>query len=63
MIRICSGLDPNLISEDGGPCTCGEIFDDVERSVIFPHTKFVPKPTPEQVAALLAEFFEGNDPA
>lgn len=37
MIRRCSGDDPNLIGQSGGACACGREFDDVERSVIWPH--------------------------
>lgn len=27
------------------PCACGLTFDDVDRSVIWPHVRFTPKPT------------------
>lgn len=55
MIRRCDGTDPNLIREIPGtgpdvpmseryePCACGRFFNDVERSVIFPHVKFLPE--------------------
>lgn len=38
MIRECDGTDPNLVDFDGEPCDCGLIFDDVEMTVIYPHT-------------------------
>lgn len=37
MIRTCDGTDPNLQTEDRLNCKCGRTFNDVERSVIFPH--------------------------
>ena len=42
MMRHCDGKDINLIARnaDSGkyePCSCGERFDDVDRSVIHPH--------------------------
>jgi hypothetical protein len=51
MIRTCDGTDPNLTREarpgeepfglwpDSVPCDCGLTFDDVERTVIWPHTR------------------------
>lgn len=36
MMRRCDGTDPNL-GRPGHPCDCGLTFDDVERSVIYPH--------------------------
>lgn len=41
MIRTCNGQDQYLQTENGDPCNCGRIFDDVDRSVIHPH-----RPTP-----------------
>lgn len=39
MRRHCDGTDPNLVQGDGRtPCACGLTFDDVERTVIHPHT-------------------------
>lgn len=46
MIRHCDGTDPNLIRPDDiltstyVPCACGLKFDDVDRSVVHPHTEF-----------------------
>lgn len=37
VIRHCDGTDPNLLTDDGRPCACGQTFDDVERSTIHPH--------------------------
>lgn len=37
MMRKCDGTDPNLHDEHGQPCTCGLRFDDVDRTVIYPH--------------------------
>lgn len=37
MMRTCSGDDPNLVDAEGKACACGRTFDDVERSVIYPH--------------------------
>ena len=39
MIRACDGTDPNLIDQAGDPCDCGLIFDDVGRSMVFPHAQ------------------------
>jgi hypothetical protein len=49
MIRHCTGTDPNLI-RDGEPCDCGRTFDDVERLVIYPHTRI---PSATEKAAIL----------
>lgn len=39
MRRHCDGTDPNLLQADGRtPCACGLTFDDVEMTVIHPHT-------------------------
>lgn len=69
MIRHCDGTDPNLIrhlqrdSETpqinyiSVPCDCGMTFDDVKHFVIYPHAEIPAKPTPEQIAAALSEFF------
>lgn len=41
MRRLCDGSDPYLLGADGAsPCRCGLEFDDVERTVIFPHVSF-----------------------
>lgn len=65
MIRRCDGTDPNLIREIPGvrsdtpfdlryePCTCGRLFNDVERSTIWPHYKLL---THEQKQAFLDAF-------
>lgn len=37
MIRRCDGNDPNLWDENGDPCACGRVFDDVDRATIYPH--------------------------
>lgn len=37
MMRRCDGTDPNFQDENRHPCTCGLVFDDVERMVIYPH--------------------------
>lgn len=37
MNRVCDGNDPNLLDADREPCRCGLRFDDVDRSVIYPH--------------------------
>lgn len=44
MMRHCNGNDPNLIAKDEEngrfeTCTNGCRFDDVDRSVIYPHAK------------------------
>jgi hypothetical protein len=58
MIRICTGTDPSLVryipNPDGVgdmqvPCDCGQSFDDVRCSVIYPHEDFT-----EQKAAARA---------
>lgn len=44
MIRTCDGTDPNLLDgplSTAGPCACALTFDDVTRSVIYPHV-FLP---------------------
>lgn len=39
MIRHCNGSDRFLTARDGSEfCACGLQFDDVDRSVIWPHT-------------------------
>lgn len=53
MQRTCDGTDPYLI-KDSVPCDCGETFDDVERSVIFPHVRI---PTREEKDAAYATAF------
>jgi len=37
MIRACDGSDPNLHDQDGQPCVCGLVFDDVRRLTVWPH--------------------------
>ena len=43
MIRHCDGADPSLIRpslsapDTVTPCDCGNTFDDVDHSTIFPH--------------------------
>lgn len=37
MMRKCDGTDPNLITIDRKPCTCGREFDDVDYEVVYPH--------------------------
>lgn len=46
MMRHCDGQDPNLVRKVGDgayvdgayvPCDCGEKFDDVDYSVVYPH--------------------------
>lgn len=41
MLRTCDGNDPNLVRPDGQPCDCGLIFDDVELTVVYPHTQIL----------------------
>jgi hypothetical protein len=41
MIRTCDGTDPNLVDREGNPCDCGLIFDDVEMTVVYPHTQIL----------------------
>jgi hypothetical protein len=54
MIRTCDATDPNLLDgpmSAAGPCACGLTFDDVQRSVIYPHVFL---PTPADKARLAA---------
>lgn len=41
MQRTCDGTDPNLLDIVGDPCNCGMTFDDVDRTVIYPHLLIV----------------------
>lgn len=41
MMRHCDGSDPNLRDRGNNPCTCGQIFDDVSQSVIYPHASIL----------------------
>lgn len=41
MLRTCDGNDPNLVDQNGAPCDCGLIFDDVGREVIYPHRQIL----------------------
>lgn len=52
MIRHCDGTDVYLTTKDGEPCSCGLVFDDVARMVIFPHPTIV-KPSEQERAELL----------
>lgn len=57
MIRTCDGTDPHLLDSairTAGPCACGLTFDDVDRSVVYPHV-FIP--TAEDKAALFEALF------
>lgn len=56
MIRHCDGTDANLLDDapTARPCACGLTFDDVERSVIYPHV-FLPTAADRQ---RLAEWLE-----
>lgn len=38
MLRTCDGTDTLLVGPAGGPCNCELTFDDVELTVIYPHT-------------------------
>lgn len=53
MMRTCDGSDRNLLRKIDGdvptkatmnnayvPCNCGLSFDDLDRSVVFPHQTF-----------------------
>lgn len=53
MLRTCNGHDVNLLDDavTAAPCACGLTFDDVDRSVIWPHP-FIP--TEAEKAALRA---------
>jgi hypothetical protein len=53
MIRHCDGNDPNLHAQDGQPCSCGAVFDDVDHRVIYPHEE-IRHPS----AAVLAQLAE-----
>ena len=67
MQRTCDGTDPNLlryehkpedctdfpICRHTRPCDCGKTFDDVEYTVIYPHTYI---PTREEKDRLLAAY-------
>jgi hypothetical protein len=57
VLRKCDGTDPNLRGSEGAPCDCGLEFDDVERTVIFPHTEFTSKPTEEELQRLYNSCF------
>jgi hypothetical protein len=42
VIRHCDGTDRNLTRPSTGlsgyqPCDCGNVFDDVDHSTVFPH--------------------------
>lgn len=55
MIRYCDGKDVNLIRQikSGAyePCDCGLSFDDVDHTVVFPHTPFAK--TSERIRAAI----------
>jgi hypothetical protein len=55
MKRVCDGTDPNLVTRDGAPCSCGLRFDDVDRMVVFPHPTIVPTVERQRVLERLAE--------
>jgi len=55
MIRTCDGMDPNLTDEQGEPCKCGLVFDDVEYTVVYPHSYI---PTREEKEAIVKRLGE-----
>lgn len=63
MQRHCDGTDPNLtkptVSGLYRPCDCGNVFDDIDHSTIFPHGYI---PAPEVRAKWIAEAAEITKP-
>jgi len=55
MIRTCDGTDSNLTDEQGEPCKCGLVFDDVEYMVVYPHSYI---PTREEKEAIVKRLGE-----
>jgi hypothetical protein len=58
MIRHCDGTDLNLIESTatGVPCTCGLIFDDVEKMVIFPHHRIPTRAEKEAAYGAMSDY-------
>jgi hypothetical protein len=58
MIRHCNGSDPFLIARDGsGCCPCGAQFDDVDCSVIWPHSPLPKKLSESELRDLYRAVF------
>lgn len=74
MIRTCDGTDPTLVmlveQNDGWdgmhvmgrpvPCNCGQTFDDVDHSTIFPHAYI---PSVEERRKLIDAYLESPEGA